>query len=38
MRRNEKIEIFLRLCDLEEQVYDLTNRVTKLEEKKVKKK
>ena len=32
-----KVEIFLRLCNLEEQVYDLTNRVEKLEDKKTKK-
>ena len=34
MIRSEKVEIFLRLCELEDQVYDLTNRVMKLEEKK----
>lgn len=36
MFRKEKLEMFLRICDLEEQVYDLTNRVAKLEGKKAK--
>ena len=29
-------EIFIRLCELEDQVYALTNRVDKLEDKKLK--
>lgn len=32
-----KKELFMRLCELEEQVYELTNRVEKLEKKKIKK-
>lgn len=37
MIRSEKIEIYQRLCELEDQVYELSNRVDKLENKKVKK-
>ena len=38
MFRSEKIEIYLRLCELEDQVYELSNRVEKLEKPKKDKK
>lgn len=34
--KKEFQEVFIRLCDLESQVYALTNRIDKLEDKKAK--